>query len=332
MPPELAQPPGAGEVQLPSPAPASVRREAADHPGRISARGWGELVWAGLKAAARHRAPSQAAAAAFYAFLAFAPAVAAFGSAYGLVADPRLLQHRLDAFTDVAPAGVLRLVQREVLRFTHGPPLRLLTAALSFGLFSLASATSAMRQIMIGLATAYRVTDTRPWWLRRLWSLLFAALTAGLTVAAAALVLKSADMEDRGFWPVVRLGLRWTALFAASVLALALLYRYGTGRPRARWRWVTPGSVLAAFIGLATSAGMTVYLARFSSYESNYGGLGSVLGLIVWLWAGMLVVIGGGELNRAIEDKTSADTGITGRGRPAPEPGPPAGPPPPARR
>ena len=298
----------------PEAAASGVRREPADHPGRISARGWRELAWAALKQTLKHRVPSQAAAAAFYGFLAFAPAVAAFGSFYGLVADPRLLQHRLDAFADVAPPGVLRLVQGEVVRFTGGRPARLAAAGLSFGLFSVASATSAMRQIMIGLTLAYRVQDGRPWWMRRLVSLGFAVLTGVLTVAAAALVLKSADMDDRGFWAVVRLVLRWTALFAASLLALALLYRYGSGRTtRARWRWVTPGSVLAAVASLATSAGMTVYLARFSSYERNYGGLGSVLGLVVWLWAGMLVVIAGAELNRAIEDKTSVDTCVTGR-------------------
>ena len=300
-------------------APAEPRREAADHPWRISPRGWGELLWQALKQGLKHRVPSQAAVAAFYGFLAFAPAVAAFGSAYGLVADPHLLQHRLDAFADVAPAGVLRIVQREVLRFTQGPPARLLAAALSFGAFSLASATSAMRQIMIGLAIAYRIEDKRPWWMRRLVSFVFAALTGALTVAAAALVLKSADMDDRGFWPLVRLVARWSALFAASVAALALLYRYGAGRPtRARWRWVTPGSALAALFGLATSAGVTLYMAHFSSYERNYGGLGSVLGLVVWLWAGMLVVIAGAEVNRAIEDKTSRDTAVTGRPRPSP--------------
>ena len=300
-----------------APPPFDVRREPAQHPGRISLRGWRELLWAALKQTLKHRAPAQAAGAAFYGFLAFAPAVAAFGSAYGLVADPHLLQHRLDAFADVAPAGVLRLVQREVLRFTQGPPLRLALAALSFGAFSLTTATSAMRQIMIGLATAYRVQDRRPWWVRRLVSFAFAALTATLTVSAAALVLKSADMADHGFWAVVRLALRWTALFAAAIVALALVYRYGVGRPaRARWRWVTPGSALVAGTGLAVSAGTTVYMAHFSSYERNYGGLGSVLGLIVWMWAGMLVVIAGAELNRALEDKTSLDTSVSGRRTP----------------
>ncbi len=298
----------------PAEAPAAAGREAADHPLRISARGWRQLTWAALTQGMKHRAPSQAAAAAFYAFLAFAPAVAAFGSVYGLVADPRLLERRLDAFADVAPAGVLRLVQREMLRFTVGPPLRLLLAALSFGAFSLASATSAMRQVMIGLALAYRVEDRRPWWMRRLVSFLFAAVTAALTLSAAALVLKSADMQDTGFWAVVRLVLRWTALFAASLAALSLVYRYGPGRQvRARWRWVTPGSALAAVTGLATSAGVTVYMARFSSYERDYGGLGSVLALVVWLWTGLLVVIAGAELNRALEDKTSVDTAVTGR-------------------
>ena len=309
-----------------TPAP-NVRVEDAARPSDISARGWREIVWAALVCALKHRAPSQAAAATFYGFLAFVPAVAAFGAAYGLVANLNLLEHRLSAFAALAPAGVLRLVQRQVLQIARGPPLHLLGGFLGFGAVALGSATSAMRQIMIGLATAYRLTDTRPWWMRRLVSFGFAVgvcVLGGLTVG---LVLKSSDMDDVGFWAVVRLVLRWTALFLAALAGLTLLYRYGPARPRARWRWVTPGSAVAALTLLLTSAGVTLYLARVSSYERTYGGLGSVLGLVVWMWAAMLVVILGAELNRAIEDKTSADTGITGR--PEPPPGAPAAAPPP---
>ncbi len=294
---------------------AERRREEADHPGEISVRGWRELVWTAVRLTLHHRAPSQAAAATFYAFLAFAPAVAAVGSLYGAVSSPEGLERRLQAFADMAPRSVLQLVGGEMVRFAHGPPARLLFAAAGFALVSLLSATSSVRAVMTGLNTAYLVEETRSWWVRRLLGVAFAAGVAVTLLTVGWLVLKSSDLSDeRVAWAAaLRLVGRWVLLFAGLVGALALLYRYGPDRPRARWRWVTPGSALAAAAGLVTSAGMTLYLARFASYERTYGGLGSIIGLLVWLWTIMLVVLAGAELNHAMEGKTSADTAVTGR-------------------
>ncbi len=291
---------------------AAGRLERAGNPFQFSARGWWDVVVATVTRSLRHRQPSQAAAAAFYALLAFAPGLAAFGSIYGLVADPDRLRARLAAFAEIAPAGALGIVEAETLRFAHGDPHRLLGAASAFGLAALLSATSSVRAVMQGLNTAYGVEETRRWWMRRLLGVSFAAGVTALAASVVALVLKSADI-DPGPWAVVRLVLRWAALFAALAAALAVLYRYAPNRPRARWRWVTPGSALAAAVALATSAGVTAYLAQVATYERTYGGLGSMLGLSVWIWSVLVVVLGGAELNRALEDKTSQDTSISGR-------------------
>ena len=294
---------------------AERRREPAETPAEISARGWRELAWTALTRTLHHRAPTQAAAATFYAFLAFAPAVAAFGSLYGAVASPQVLHRQLAAFAGLAPKGVLDLVSGEMMRFARGRPDRLAVAALGFGAVSLVSATSAARAVVNGLNTAYHATEARPWWMRRLLGMAFAAGVGLIMAATAYVVLKSADMSDeRVPWAAAlrQLG-RVVLLFAGLVAALSLLYRYGPDRPRARWRWVTPGSTLAAAAGLSSAAGTTFYLARFAAYERTYGGLGSIIGLLIWMWSVMLVVLAGAELNHAMEQKTSADTAVTGR-------------------
>lgn len=296
---------------------AERRTERAGHPGQISLRGWRELAWTTLRCTLKHRAPSQAAAATFYAFLAFVPAVAAFGSLYGLFADPDKLRRRLDAFASLAPSGLLNLVGGEVLRFAREDRADQVGAALGFGVAALFTATSSVRTIMTSLNTAYRAEEARPWWVRRLLAAGFALATTLITMAVGWLVLKSADFagDELSLARTVVLALRWSILFAGLMAALAVLYRYGPDRSRARWRWVTPGSALAAAAGLLTSAAVTVYLARWAVYERNYGGLGSIVGVMIWLWAMMVVVIAGAELNRAMEAKTSHDTSITGRER-----------------
>ena len=294
---------------------AEHRREAAGHPAEISARGWRELAWTTLRCTLKHRAPSQAAAATFYAFLATAPAIGFVGSVYGLFGDPGRLERGLADFAEFVPAGVLKLIQGEASRFAGGDDEKLVAAALGFAAVALLSATSSVRALMAGLNNAYGVEDSRRWWIRRLLAAAFAAGVALMASTVFGLVLKSADLLGGSPGPVtlLRLALRWLSLFVAMMAALAVLYRYGPHRRRARWRWVTPGSALAAATGLATSACMSLYLTHFVDYERTYGGLGTILGLLVWLWSVNIVVLAGAELNRAMEAKTVVDTSVSGR-------------------
>ena len=304
------------------------RQEAAASPAQFSARSWRHIAAETFLKTLHHRAPATAAAASFYGLLAFVPAVAAFGAIFGLLAGPEGLQRQLDAFADLVPASVLEMIRGEAVRFAHGPRERLVFVALVFPLVSLVSATSGVRNLMEGLNTAYHAKERRHWVRRRLLAVAFAAGIAAALAADVALVIRSGDYLSREpdvIWPSLRLIGRWTSLFALSMAALALLYRYGPDRPRARWRWVTPGSALAALIGLLTSAEMSIYLAHFANYERTYGGLGSVLGLALWIWAMMIVVLGGAELNWAMECATTAVTDVSGR-EGVRAPGPPSDP------
>ncbi|WP_339913757.1 YihY/virulence factor BrkB family protein [uncultured Brevundimonas sp.] len=287
-----------------------MRRERATKPADISRHGWIEVLRSAWSNGAEHQLPAAAAAAAFYGFLAFVPAVAAFGSAWGLIGDADDLSQKVDAFQDMVPSSVLELVRMEALRFTHGTPAHLVMATAFFTVVSIAAASSSLRALMIGLNTAFRQKETRPWWHRQALAVAFAiALAAALAGEIVIASRASSISPDQDLWVALPgIAWRWAALVAASVAFLSVLYRYGADRRKARWRWVTPGSVTAALAGLVASVAVSLYVEHLAQYERVYGDLGPVLGLVIWLWTAMMVVLAGAELNWAIECKTTVDT------------------------
>ena len=104
--------------------------------------------------------------------------------------------------------------------------------------------------------------------------------------------------------------LRWPALFLIVLVWLAVLYRYGPSRTRPRWQWLSIGSLFASIVWLIGSALFSWYLSNFANYEANYGSLGAGVGLMIWLWISVIVVLVGGELNAETEHQTVRDTKI----------------------
>jgi len=121
----------------------------------------------------------------------------------------------------------------------------------------------------------------------------------------AAFGLSSFDHPFIGF-------LRWPAMFVLAILGLAVLYRYGPSRRRAKWRWLSVGSVFAASVWLLVSVLFSWYLGNFANYNATYGSLGAVVGLMMWMWMWLstIVVLVGAELNSEIEHQTARDSTI----------------------
>jgi membrane protein len=100
------------------------------------------------------------------------------------------------------------------------------------------------------------------------------------------------------------------ALLAFVISGLAILYRYGPSRREARWTWLSVGSLAAAVLWLVSSALFSWYIANFGAYDATYDSLGAAIGMMMWMWISMIVILLGAQLNAEIEHQTSKDSTV----------------------
>ena len=133
----------------------------------------------------------------------------------------------------------------------------------------------------------------------------------GTVIGLGLLVALPAALDFFGFASHSKAMIRvasFTLLIAAVMVALALLYRYGPSRRVPRWRWVTPGSILATLIWVAASSAFSYYVASFATYDATYGPLGTVVAIMMWFFVTAYAVLLGAELNAELELQTVRDS------------------------
>jgi membrane protein len=81
---------------------------------------------------------------------------------------------------------------------------------------------------------------------------------------------------------------------------LAILY-WATPNARQRFRWFSPGSVLAVLGWLAASVLFGLYVANFGHYNKVYGSIATIIVFLIWLWISNCVVLFGAELNAELQ-------------------------------
>ncbi len=89
----------------------------------------------------------------------------------------------------------------------------------------------------------------------------------------------------------------------------ALLYWASPNVKHPKFRWVTPGGVLAVLLWLVASAGFALYVASFGHYNKTYGSLGGVIVFLIWLWISNVVILLGAEFNAELERSREIEAG-----------------------
>ena len=92
---------------------------------------------------------------------------------------------------------------------------------------------------------------------------------------------------------------------AITGMVITLLYYVTPNVRQPRFRWLSPGAVLATVAWLAASALFGLFVANFSNFDATYGSLAGVIVFLVWLWLTNTAVLLGAELNAEIEGPAS---------------------------
>jgi membrane protein len=102
--------------------------------------------------------------------------------------------------------------------------------------------------------------------------------------------------------------LSYAILAIIAAATAATLYRYGPSRDEAKWRWITPGTLLFALAWVVLTAGFGFYAANLGHYGATYGSLAGVVVLLTWTYLSAYALLFGAELNSELEHQTLRDT------------------------
>lgn len=293
-------------------APAGNGR-TADTPRDVPLAGWKQIVLRTWRESAEDNVGIIAAGVAFYGFVALVPLLGALVLTYGLFADPETVVRHAAAMTAILPGEAAALVGQQLLNVveTSGGKKGLgLLAALVVALWGARKAAGA---IIKALNIAYEEEEKRGF-------IAVTLLALGMTVAAIFLALLAGGAIavlgalHRLFPATGEVGLAlwktltYVLLAGTAAGAAASLYRYGPSRDRAKWRWLTPGSIFFAATWILLTLGFGFYVSNIGNYGATYGSLGAVVILLTWLYFSAYVLLFGAEFNSEVEHQTARDT------------------------
>jgi membrane protein len=249
----------------------------------------------------------------FYFLLAIFPMLAALISIYALISDPAQIQQQFAQMgEEVLPQEAQEIIQTQLSRLAAQSSGALgLSTAIGIAV-ALWSGARGVKAIIRALNIVYGQDEQRGFFKKNLIALMFtlgSILSIIITLTAVAILPALLGRVGLGEVGQVLISYgRWPFLIIGGILALALLYRYGPNRIKAKWQWVSWGSGIAMVLWVVGSIGFSIYVSNFGGYNETYGSLGAVVILLLWLYLSSLFVLLGGTINAEIEHQTQVDS------------------------
>ena len=161
--------------------------------------------------------------------------------------------------------------------------------------------------LRVSLNRAYRMTETRAWYVTRAQSLGFVVIAVMVIMAIsfllvlAPLALKLARQFAPWMEPLISAVDNWRILIAVSVLVFGLVMSH-MWLPAGKRRLidVMPGIGVTLVAWVAGALAFARYLQEFATYVSTYAGLASIMVALVFLYIIAAIFILGAEINAAI--------------------------------
>ncbi|GAB5460741.1 MULTISPECIES: YihY/virulence factor BrkB family protein [Hoeflea] len=205
---------------------------------------------------------------------------------------------------DTWPDSIAAPISREVVNVLTIERGGLLTLSVLAAAFFSANGVEALR---VSLNRAYRVTETRAWYVTRAQSLGFVVIAVMVIMAIsfllvlAPLVLRLARQFAPWMETLISAVDNWRILIAVTVLIVGLVMSHmWLPDGRRRLKDVLPGIGVTLVAWVAGALMFASYLQEFATYVSTYAGLASIMVALVFLYIIAAIFILGAEINAAI--------------------------------
>jgi len=256
-----------------------------------------------------------AAALTYYGILAIFPALLVLVSVLGLIGSSAT-QPLIDNLGDVAPGPAKEIFTSAIknLQGSQGAAGVFFVIGLVGALWS---ASGYVAAFMRASNSIYDIEEGRPIWktlptrvgltLVLLVLLAISAVAVTLTGGLAKQVGGLIGVGDTAVtvWNIAK----WPVLLLIVSFMFALLYWAAPNVKHPKFRWVSPGGILAVIGWLIASAAFAFYVSKFGSYNKTYGALAGPIVFLVWLWISNIMVLLGAEFNAELERGRAIEAG-----------------------
>ncbi len=230
-------------------------------------------------------------------------------SLLGLFNATGLVRTTLDELSSVLPRSATIFVERQIIPITETQADRAFTlVAIVSLLLALWGVSGAFRSVMQAMNVMYEVEEDRPFWKKYAISIFISLAVMALMLTALGLIVFGQSVGGglasgiglgsiyQAVWSIVQ----WPIVACIALFAFALIYYFAPDVEQ-KWRWITPGSVLAFAFWLLYSLLFSLYLNTYGSYDKTYGALAGVIILTFYIHYSAVIMLVGAEVNQVIE-------------------------------
>jgi membrane protein len=230
-------------------------------------------------------------------------------SLLGIFHATNLVNTMIGRISGSLPPEAVRLIRQNILTVaqSHAGGAFTISAIISL-LLALYGVSGAFRAVMEATNVVYNVTDNRPIWKRYLISIGLALSSAVLLIGALVLALFGPAI-GRSVANHVGLGdaftlawniVQWPVLLVFVLTAFALIY-YFAPDVKQKFRFISPGSIVAVVLWVIFSGIFSLYVNNFGSYNKTYGTLAGLVILLLFMYYSGMILLMGAEMNQIIE-------------------------------
>ncbi len=178
--------------------------------------------------------------------------------------------------------------------------------ALSIGfLMALYYSSSGINSLLKAFNKSYQLTLTRNPIRQRVASIVLFLIITILMIIGTSLIIFGNELvvvilpehlEQNRMLVLAIKSLEWISVVMFIMLSISILYHFGNTE-RGKWKLFSPGASLASVTIILVSYGLSVFTNNFGNYNQLYGSIGSIIGIMLWIYVVSTILLMGFELH-----------------------------------
>lgn len=243
-----------------------------------------------------------AASLSFYFIFSIFPAIIVFLTTVSLLHVEELPYDIIKLWASHLPGEIRKIIFNiiEQTRTEHS------TSIISLGfLFALWTAVSGVSATIRQLNHAYKIKETRSFLQLKATALLITCLFGCLFVLSFFLIVFGKNVVHYMIlelqlpigYQIFLSAIRYTAYLFILLLFFSVLYNFGPNIKQKKYHILNLGSLFASASFLAATHLFSFYLSYVNDYSLVYGSLGTIIGMMMWLYLLGYIIIVGAHIN-----------------------------------